>query len=277
MSFLLVLITLTPLIFIHEMGHLIASRLIKVNVHRLSIGFGPPILSYKDKTGTSWVLSLLPIGGYVQLQETNMVKGQPGADTNLKNFSECSFFEKSFVALAGPLANLVFAFFLVLVVTSFVSGKTLPILGGLDGKPLAKVTGLQDGDEIIKVNNNFVSSFYEFEKLFENNIMNNEKIFLKVKRGETIIEKNLFIQDVERDLIVSSSDEGWKFSPLINGFKVEEVYNESLGESVGFKKNDLILYVNNEKINSISSLKYITNKSLLDASCKVIVSILYFG
>ena len=67
MSFFMLLITLTALIFVHEVGHLVAARLIGVRVRTISIGFGGGLYSYQDRTGTLWKLSIFPLGGYVQL------------------------------------------------------------------------------------------------------------------------------------------------------------------------------------------------------------------
>ncbi len=73
MSFFMLLITLTALIFVHEVGHLVAARLIGVRVRTISIGFGGSLYSYQDRTGTLWKLSIFPLGGYVQLDEGNSV------------------------------------------------------------------------------------------------------------------------------------------------------------------------------------------------------------
>ena len=111
MSFFVLLITLTALIFVHEVGHLVAARLIGVKVRTISIGFGRGLYSYQDRTGTLWKLSIFPLGGYVQLDEDNRTNVNYGNQGPAKFFNSCSFIEKSFVALAGPFANIIFAFF----------------------------------------------------------------------------------------------------------------------------------------------------------------------
>ena len=58
------------MIFVHEFGHFIVARLNKINVSVFSIGFGPRILSFRDKKGTEWQFSIIPLGGFVRLVST---------------------------------------------------------------------------------------------------------------------------------------------------------------------------------------------------------------
>ena len=60
-------IVLTPLIFIHELGHYLAAIKSGVKVESFSIGFGPELLGYTAKRNTRWKCSLLPLGGYVKM------------------------------------------------------------------------------------------------------------------------------------------------------------------------------------------------------------------
>ena len=55
------------LVFVHEFGHYLAARLVRVHVEVFSIGFGPAIATWRDRVGTVWKLAWLPLGGYVKL------------------------------------------------------------------------------------------------------------------------------------------------------------------------------------------------------------------
>ena len=61
-------VVLTPLIFIHELGHYFAAVRSGVKVETFSIGFGPEIFGYTDKKNTRWKFSLIPLGGYVKMR-----------------------------------------------------------------------------------------------------------------------------------------------------------------------------------------------------------------
>ena len=60
-------IVLTPLIFIHELGHYFAAIKAGVKVESFSIGFGPELFGFKDKRSTRWKFSIFPLGGYVKM------------------------------------------------------------------------------------------------------------------------------------------------------------------------------------------------------------------
>ena len=59
---------LTPVVFIHEMGHYWVARKSGVVVEVFSIGFGPELFARVDKQGTRWRIAALPLGGYVKMR-----------------------------------------------------------------------------------------------------------------------------------------------------------------------------------------------------------------
>ena len=94
-------IILTPLIFIHELGHYLAAIKSGVKVESFSIGFGPELIGFQDKRNTRWKFSLLPLGGYVKM------KGEIINHENLKNndtdsFSNATLKNRALIILSGP-------------------------------------------------------------------------------------------------------------------------------------------------------------------------------
>ena len=61
------LAVLTVIVAVHEAGHFFVARLCRVRVLTFSIGFGPELFGWTGKGGTRYKLSLLPLGGYVQM------------------------------------------------------------------------------------------------------------------------------------------------------------------------------------------------------------------
>ncbi len=105
-NILLLLLVISILTFVHELGHFLAARLVKAKVLEFSIGFGPKLLS-KKKKGTVFSLRALPFGGYVKIlgdgdptssKESRKDKG------NLKNKSKWA---QMFVMLAGVTMNII--------------------------------------------------------------------------------------------------------------------------------------------------------------------------
>src|SRR3954467_13715883 len=96
------------LIVIHELGHFAAARLCGVKVLRFSIGFGK--ILWKRHFGadrTEWVLSVLPLGGYVKMLDE---REGPVADHELgRAFNRKSPLRRILIVIAGPLFNFLFA------------------------------------------------------------------------------------------------------------------------------------------------------------------------
>ena len=107
-NILLLLVVISVLTFIHELGHFIAAKLVKAKVLEFSVGFGPKIYS-KKKNETDFSIRALPFGGYVKIlgdgdptesKENRKDKG------NLKNKSKPA---QMFVMLAGVTMNILLA------------------------------------------------------------------------------------------------------------------------------------------------------------------------
>jgi len=107
-NILLLLVVISVLTFVHELGHFIAAKLVKAKVLEFSVGFGPKIYS-KKKNETDFSIRALPFGGYVKIlgdgdptesKENRKDKG------NLKNKSKPA---QMFVMLAGVTMNILLA------------------------------------------------------------------------------------------------------------------------------------------------------------------------
>ena len=75
-------LVLGVLIFVHELGHFIAAKLMGIGVPRFSIGFGPPTPLRFTHGETEYVLAWFPVGGYVKMasreeQETETHELEP--------------------------------------------------------------------------------------------------------------------------------------------------------------------------------------------------------
>src|SRR5579862_9542437 len=84
----------------HEAAHFFVARLLGIKVLRFSIGFGKTLWHRYDKSGTEYVIALVPLGGYVQMLDEN--EGNvPTKDLHLA-FNRQPFYKKMLVVIAGP-------------------------------------------------------------------------------------------------------------------------------------------------------------------------------
>ena len=116
-----------------------------------SIGFGRRLLSWVDRHGTRWQLAWLPVGGYVQLH--GQEDGKPyGALQDADSFSAKPVWARMWVIIAGPLANLVFAFLLMCAVMLTGDHKLKAEVGQVvPAMPAAGI--LQAGDLVTQADN----------------------------------------------------------------------------------------------------------------------------
>ncbi len=157
---LIVTILVTLLIFgllitIHELGHYLVARACKVAILEFSIGMGPKIKSWEGKVNT-FSLRAIPIGGYVRML------GEPGEESTPEALAasigryainEVHLLKRMLIVLAGPFMNVLlgFAVMLLLVSSSTAIGSTR-VARFLDGNVSGQAGGLQEEDEILKVN-----------------------------------------------------------------------------------------------------------------------------
>lgn len=167
-------------IFVHELGHFLAARRRGAHVERFSIGFGPPIFSWRGKDGVEYRLSWFPLGGYVllpQLADLGPVEGE--SQTDITRLPPISYATRMIVFVAGATFNILFAFVLACIVwvigqptpTGFFSttvAEIAPTLQTADGQdvvsPAAKA-GLQSGDRITAVDGRPVKNFADIVEL----------------------------------------------------------------------------------------------------------------
>src|SRR5438874_13646154 len=115
----LILTWLLPFVFIlgaavtlHEFGHFLVAKLLKIRVETFSFGFGPRLLGWQWGT-TDYRLSAIPLGGYVKLggDESNApIEGEGAADIPpQERFDLRPRWQRISVALAGPIMNILTA------------------------------------------------------------------------------------------------------------------------------------------------------------------------
>ncbi|MGH7541796.1 MAG: site-2 protease family protein, partial [Gemmatimonadota bacterium] len=64
-TILVTVVVLGVLIFVHELGHFVVAKAVGIEVPRFSIGLGPKMVGFR-RGGTEYVISWLPLGGYVK-------------------------------------------------------------------------------------------------------------------------------------------------------------------------------------------------------------------
>lgn len=166
-NLVLIIFVLGVLIFVHELGHFLFAKWSGVGVLKFSLGFGPTLVG-KRIGETEYVVSAIPLGGYVKMLGEGEGPGQGGAAFSEADreraFAEQPVWKRFLIVFAGPGFNLLTA--LLLLIGSAVAFGVLvptdkPVIGGvLEGRPAAEA-GLRSGDRVVAVDGTPVSTWQE--------------------------------------------------------------------------------------------------------------------
>lgn len=190
------LIVLTVLVFVHEMGHYLIARRCGVRIEAFSIGFGPELFGWTDRSGTRWKFSAIPLGGYVKMFGDADVTSRPmkQGDTPSENldagehtgdwadgtarplteeekavsFHHKSLGQRSWIVAGGPLANFLLAIVILSGMFAIYGQPTTPpvVTGVLESSPAA-AADIRPGDRIIEINGQEIERFEQIRRVVQ--------------------------------------------------------------------------------------------------------------
>ena len=171
------IIVLSILVIVHELGHFVVAKRTGVRVEKFSVGFGPEIFGI-TKGGTRYMISLIPLGGYIKLAgetQEDSIKGERW------EYLSRNVGERARIIFAGPLLNYILAFFIF----SFIFVIGYPTLSSTVGDVLpdfpGQAAGLKVGDKILKVNGQVIDYWEDVTRIVHTN---------KEPRIEIVIERD---------------------------------------------------------------------------------------
>jgi regulator of sigma E protease len=231
------------LISFHEFGHFWVARKTGVKVLRFSVGFGKVLWSrQKSPDDTEYVLSAIPLGGYVKMVDER--EGKVKEEDLPVAFNRQSLWVRTAIVAAGPFFNLMLAVALFWGVLVLGETGLKPILGEIKQGTLAAAAGFVEGEEILSVNDKATKTWTEAMNTLITAAMDGE-LSIRVKVKNLADEKN------ERILLLAENDvqeseklyehlglKPWspKIKPVIN-----EVLPDGAALAAGLKKDDLII------------------------------------
>ncbi|MFP6337021.1 RIP metalloprotease RseP [Helicobacter pylori] len=182
--FIVAVLMLAFLIFVHELGHFTIARICGVKVEVFSIGFGKKLCFFK-LFGTQFALSLIPLGGYVKLK--GMDKEENGTnETANDSYAQKSPFQKLWILFGGAFFNFLFAILVYFFLALSGEKVLLPVIGDLDKNALE--AGLLKGDKILSINHQKIASFGEIRSVVAHA---RGELVLEIERNHQILEKRL--------------------------------------------------------------------------------------
>ncbi len=183
------LVVLGVLVAFHELGHFLAARWVGVKILKFSLGFGPKLFGRKMGE-TEYLLSAIPLGGYVKLFGEDETEATTQED-RARSFAHQGLWGKVLIVAAGPGFNFILAYFIFagwlatgapLFVPTF-QDLTPDIEAMVPGSP-ADTAGIQIGDRVSRVNGRDISTRTElFDAVAKSN---GQPLTLEIKRGEQV-------------------------------------------------------------------------------------------
>ena len=266
------LILLGVLVVIHEGGHFFVLRMCKVHVDRFSVGMGPIIYKKKDKKGTEFALSALPLGGYVSYLSKKALDADPEMKKNFTDEQLDNLFEtkpkwqRAAVMFAGPLANFILA--VIIFTFIFSSQQTVKPIFLVDGEYVSStsVSGdINKNDILVSINGEKIlnPTEYRLALLAYAGLTGEINVgFLNAKSSETYY-RNISVVD-----FLSNSEqqqEPEKFFPIgITSYispEIGSLSRQGPASLAGVKAGDKILEIDGKSINHFAEVSNILTSS----------------
>lgn len=219
------------LITIHEGGHFLIAKLCKVKVNDFSIGFGPIIWKKQGKE-TKYTLRLIPLGGFVNLE------GEEERSEKEGSFSKAPIPKRIAIVLAGGGVNIIFGV-IVYFVLSGINGNfvTTTVDSTVSGYG-SQISGIQSGDEIVKINNKAIHLKYDIDSIMKAN--SGETLSIDVKRNNEILNYQVVpTEEKTNNIGIYFGNENENLSTAI-----KYVYPDSPASNF-IKKGDIVKSINN--------------------------------
>lgn len=177
MIIVIAILIFSLIIIFHELGHFLLAKANYITVTEFAVGMGPVILK-KTRGETTYALKLLPFGGSCAML------GEDEDETGEGSFNSKSVWARMAVIAAGPLFNLILAFFLSIFVISYAGSGPARVLEVAQDSPEAEA-GLQEGDIITSYNGRHISLGKELSTVTSMYGIPTDEIRLTVKRNGT--------------------------------------------------------------------------------------------
>ncbi|SFK11663.1 RIP metalloprotease [Caulobacter sp. UNC279MFTsu5.1] len=171
-------LVLSIVVTVHELGHFWAARACGVAIDCFSIGFGPKIVAWRDKTGVEWRIAAIPLGGYVRFSgDDNAASVPDGGDLAIlkqeiaaregeaavsRYYHFKPVWQRAIIAAAGPVANFLLAIAVLAVFMATIGETRNPArVYAVSPASAAEAAGFKAGDVILKADGRKIETFQD--------------------------------------------------------------------------------------------------------------------
>ncbi|PTU32164.1 RIP metalloprotease RseP [Stenotrophobium rhamnosiphilum] len=243
------LVAIGILVAFHEFGHYWVARRCGVKVLRFSLGFGKPLWTRTSKDGVEWVVSALPLGGYVKMLDER--EGEVPANERHLAFNTQSLGKRALIVAAGPIFN--FALAILFYWAVFILGVEgiKPLLAEPPAASIAAKVGLHQGDQVLRIGDVEIATWNKLRTELLSRALEGKPVpvVIKTSGGETR-ELVIDLAAVRVDPEFLFNDLGFEvFQPEIPAL-IESVVKGDPADDAGLKTGDLFLSFNGTPVTS---------------------------
>ena len=241
------LLSLSILVVLHEFGHFMFARIFNTRVEKFYLFFNPWFSLFKYKKGdTEYGVGWLPLGGYVKISgmiDESMDKEAMKLPPKPYEFRAKPAWQRLLIMIGGVLMNFLFAMAIYIGVLYVWGEQYLPtknVKHGIVVSEVGEEIGLQTGDKILAVDNQYIENF---NKIIPAIVLNDSKS-IQVERDGQVVDVEITGEDLSK-LLKSKS----VIAPrILFKMQVEGFTADSPGQKAGLKAGDQIVKLNGQSV-----------------------------
>jgi regulator of sigma E protease len=254
------LFAITFLVSLHELGHFWMARLIGVKVLCFSVGFGKALWKHTSKSGTEYIIAMIPLGGYVK-----MLDGREQALTEQDKpyaFDHKPLLGRIAVVCMGPLMNFLIAIVAFWLIFFIGFKQVKPVIGKISPHSIAAQAGLPTGQQVIKVDNYLTPDWSKVMLAVISRMGESSQMQVKLLNPNTQTQQNYTlnlsqwqVDGLNPDPLGSLGITPYEppIAPIIH-----EIAKDSPAQQAGLRIGDKVLQVNQQSVHDwVDFVKYI--------------------
>ncbi len=243
-----IILSLSILVGLHELGHLIAAKYFKMRVEKFSIGFPPKLFGIKIGD-TEYSIGAIPLGGFVKISgmideslDTKAIKEPPKE----YEFRAKPAWQRLIVMMGGVVVNVILGVVIFICITYFIGdnyiSKDEVNKNGIEALEIGQKIGFETGDKIILING---KEFEDFDHVKSAEVLLGTNSYYTVLRGNKKIDIFAPANLIE---LLSDRKAQLNFIEPRSQFKVGEISPGSEAERIGLMKGDRIIAIGDKLV-----------------------------
>ena len=240
------------LVSFHEFGHFWVARRLGVRVLRFSVGFGKPLFGWRGRDGCEYVVSAIPLGGYVKMLDEREVEVPP--EQLELAFNRKPVGHRMAIVAAGPVFNflLAIALYWLMYLVGIEGLKTL--VAEPPPATLAAEAGIREGEQVLAVNGRDTPTWQALRGALIDGALDGEPMELMLRDGDGSLRTVVLpraVKSMEPDALFAELGLQPYRPPIAPVLR--EIVDGSAAQAAGFRPGDRLLAVDGKPLDTWSA------------------------